>query len=122
MCIQRQGISNISGGVTAITLFLFVSMGMGCAGTHERTTTETTVTYPNKGVIYQKGQQTTRTVTTSDDQRNEEAVAISETTTTTTETKTEHPGVLSSTLHAVGYVISLPFIIIGGLFRIIFGG
>ncbi|HBG60656.1 MAG: hypothetical protein A2306_09900 [Omnitrophica WOR_2 bacterium RIFOXYB2_FULL_38_16] len=101
---------------------LLVSMVFGCASTNKTTTTETTVTYPNKGVIYHAGQHTTTTVTTSDDQQNKEIVEKSETTTTTTETKAEHPGVLSSTFHAVGYVISLPFIIIGGLFRIIFGG
>lgn len=97
----------------------FVLTGLGCAGTHKTTKTETTTTYPNKGVIYQGGQQTTTTITTSDDQK---AVAQKIETTTTTETKDEHRGVLGSTLHAIGYVISIPFIIIGGIFRTIFGG
>ncbi len=109
-------------GVYLCFTALLISIGFGCASTHKTTTTETTVTYPNKGVIYPGGQQTTTTVTTSDDQQNKEVMEKSETTTTTTETKAEHPGVLSSTFHAIGYVISLPFIIIGGLFRIIFGG
>lgn len=96
---------------------LFVSMGWGCASTNKTTKTETTVTYPNEGE-----QTTTTTVTTSGDRQNREIVEKSETTTTTTETKDGHPGILSSTFHAIGYVISLPFIIIGGVFRMIFGG
>ncbi len=92
-------------------ILLFVSMGLGCASTHKTTTTETTVTSPNKGVLYQRDQ--TNNVVTEKTET---------TTTTTTETKTEHPGVISSTFHAIGYVIALPFIIIGGLFRIMFGG
>lgn len=96
---------------------LLVPMVIGCASTHKTTTIEKTVTYPNKGVIYHGGQQTI-----SDEQQNTEARESDDTTITTTETKTEQSGVLSSTLHAIGYVIALPFIIIGGVFRIIFGG
>ena len=104
------------GIITALTFIILT--GSGCAGTHKTTTTETTTTYPNKGVIYQGDQQTITTVTTSDDQEVVEKVE----TTTTTETKDKHPGVLGSTFHAIGYVISIPFIIIGGVFRTIFGG
>jgi hypothetical protein len=45
-------------------------------------------------------------------------VEKSETTTTTTETKAEHPGIISSAFHAIGNVISLPSVIIGGLSQI----
>lgn len=103
---------------------LFIFMGLGCASAYKTTKTETTVNHPNKGMIYQGERKSTTTVSTAGDHRNEDAVEISETTTTTTttETKAEHPGILSSTFHAIGYVIALPFIIIGGLFRMIFGG
>ncbi|MFA5059188.1 MAG: hypothetical protein WC676_00975 [Candidatus Omnitrophota bacterium] len=99
---------------------IFVFAG-GCASAHKTTTTETTVTtYPavsqeqkdfsNKGYI-------TR-------QQDESVSQESETTTTitTTDTETERPGVISSTFHAIGYVLAIPFIIIGGLFKMIFGG
>ena len=89
---------------------LFVSMGSGCASTRKTTTTETTVTYSDEAAA-KEGEQNKGVV-----------VETSETTTTTTGTKPERPGVISSTFHAIGYVIALPFIIIGGLFRIIFGG
>jgi len=109
-----------SRGIIRVFLFIFVLalVGAGCASTHKTTTTETTVsTYPaanqeqrigNSGYI----------VRTQDN----EVVERSETTATTTETKAERPGIISSTFHAIGYVIALPFIIIGGLFRILFGG
>ncbi|OGX05917.1 MAG: hypothetical protein A2Z88_02455 [Omnitrophica WOR_2 bacterium GWA2_47_8] len=100
-------------GVYLGLIILFVSMGMGCASTHKTTKTETTVTTyspadreNNKGYIAQ--------------QQDTPISEKSETTTTTTEAKAEHPGILSSTLHAIGYVVSLPFIIVGGLLRMIF--
>jgi len=96
---------------------LIVSVGLGCASTHKTTTTETTTTYPNEAAAYEGEQRTTTNVP-----HNKGYLYKSETTETTTETKTERPGVLSSTLHAIGYVMALPFIIVGGLFRIIFGG
>lgn len=114
-----RGKNNCQAGIGIITTFtLIILTGSGCSGTHKTTKTETTTTYPNKGVVYQGGQQATTPVTTSDDQ---EAVA-KVVTTSTTETKDEHPGILGATLHAIGYVISIPFIIIGGVFRTIFGG
>lgn len=101
---------------------LFIFMGFGCASTHKTTKTETTVTYPDGAVgNVGNGGNYYRTTTSSGDDQNRGVVKKSETT-TTTETKAEHPGVLSSTLHAIGYVIALPFIIVGGLFKIIFGG
>jgi hypothetical protein len=78
----------------------------GCASTHKTTRTDTAVTYSSEAPV----------------QDNAPVVEKSQTTTTTTDTKTEHPGVVGSTLHAVGYVLVLPFIIVGGLFRILFGG
>ena len=100
-------------------LFLFVVIGAGCASTHKTTTTKTTVTYPadegNKGYL-----KNTTTVGTSNDQQNNPVTQKSETTTTTSETKTGHPGILSSTLHAIGWVIALPFKLVGGLIGWIF--
>lgn len=98
-------------------ILLFVALGLGCSSTHKTTTTETIVTYPNGG-----DPKTTTAVSTAGDQQNRGVIEKSETSTTTTETKSDNPGILSSTLHAVGYVIALPFIIVGGLLRIIFGG
>jgi len=110
----------IKGSVYLGSIILFASIGSGCAST-QKTTTETTVTYPNKVVVNEvvdhEGEQTTTTTTVvaaGDEQR--------ETTTTATETKAANPGIISSTFHAIGYVIVLPFIIIGGVFRMIFGG
>ncbi len=104
--------------ISIFLLFLAVFlMGQGCAGTSKTTKTETTVTYPNDA-----GQKTTTTVSTSGDEQNNGVVGNSEPAATTTDVKDEHPGIISSTFHAIGYVISIPFIIIGGLFRIIFGG
>jgi len=102
-------------------LILIILLITGCANTHKITRTERIVTNNNKGMIYPSGQQTTTTITTSDEQQNKKIVETSETT-TTTETKAEQPGILGSTLHAIGYVISIPFIIIGGVLRTIFGG
>ena len=83
-------------------------MVSGCASTHKTTKTETTVAYPNEAVG-------------DEEEQEREMVENTETTTTTTETtKADSPGVLSSTVHAIGYVLSLPFIIVGGLLRAIF--
>ena len=99
-----------------LTLLVAV-MGLGCAGTHKTTTTETVVAYPGGG-----DQVTTTEVSTSADQQNSGVIEKSVTSTTTTDTKSENPGILGSTLHAIGYVIALPFKIVGGLVRMIFGG
>ena len=93
----------------------FVLIGAGCASTHKTTTTETTATYPNEG-----NQQTTTTGSASGDQQNQGVAQKSETTTTTTKTPSEHPGILSSTVRAIGWVIALPFRLVGGLIGWIF--
>jgi len=102
-------------------VIIFVSM-VGCASTHKTTRTETTVTYPNEPVGVEGERTVTTTVVTSDEGYEQGAVEKSETTTETTETKSENPGVISSTFHAIGYVLVLPFLIIGGVLRILFGG
>ena len=107
----------VRNGVYFGLAILLVSMGLGCASTDKTTKTETVVTYPNEGE-----QEVTTTVTTSGNLENREVAEKSETTTTTTQTKDEHPGILGSTFRAIGYVISIPFIIVGGVFRMIFGG
>ena len=85
-----------------LVLFALVVMGAGCAGTHKTTKTTTEVT--------------------SNEQQNNPVVQKSETTTTTidTETKSERGSVLGSTVHAIGWVIALPFRLIGGLIGWIF--
>lgn len=99
---------------------LFVFVGLGCASTHKTTKTETVVTQSNDATANEVGQNTKTTVT-SNDQQNKGVVNKSETTTTTTETKAAgHPGILSSTVHAIGWVIALPFRLIGGLIGWIF--
>jgi len=96
---------------------LFISVGCGCASTHKTTTTETIVTTSpaadqeqevrsNRGYII--GHQ------------GETVVEKSETTTSTTETNSGHPGILSSAVHAIGWVIALPFRLVGGLIEWIF--
>jgi len=99
---------------------LFVFVGLGCASTHKTTKTETVVSQSNGVATNPAGQNTVTTVTTTGDQQNRAVVEKSETTTTTTENKGGHPGILSSTVHAIGWVIALPFRLIGGLIGWIF--
>jgi hypothetical protein len=95
---------------------LFVLVGLGCASTHKTTQTETVVTSSDQTVTSQGKQGQTTVVTTSP------AVQSSQTTNTTTETikPVGHPGILSSTVHAIGWVIALPFRLVGGLIGWIF--
>lgn len=97
---------------------VLVFMGLGCAGTRKTTTTETVVTRStdtpadvgqNKGVVYSRDTSAATSETTE-----------TTTTTETTETKSGHPGLLSSTVHAIGWVIALPFRLVGGLIGWIF--
>lgn len=100
---------------------LFVFVGLGCASTRKITKTETVVTQSNDTTANKVGQNTAATVSTSSDQQNKGIVNKSDTTTTTTETKAAgHPGILSSTVHAIGWVIALPFRLVGGLIGWIF--
>ena len=99
-----------------VLTILFFSVGLGCASTQEIKKTETIVTYPNEAAVNDGEQRTTTTVSTSAVAKNKEVVEK------TSELKAEHPGIISSTFHAIGYVIALPFIIIGGVLRMIFGG
>ncbi len=105
-----------------ITLFLCVVMGVGCVSAHKTTkttTTRTTLTCPtedgNRGYL-----KNTTMVVSSGDQQNNPVTKETETTTINTETKTEHHGILGSTLHAIGWVIALPFRLVGGLIGWIF--
>ncbi len=109
--------TNLKKSIYVGFVVVFVSFGFGCASTQKTTKTETTTTYPdqvsgNKGYLGNSS-------ASSDDQK---AVVEKTETTTTTEAKPENPGILSSTIHAIGYVLELPFLLVGGLFRIIFGG
>lgn len=99
-----------------LTMF-FVLMGAGCASMHKTTTTETTVTTsPYAGQEQEVGNNRGYIIGHQD----ETVVEKSETTTTTTEANPGHPGILSSTVHAIGWVIALPFRLIGGLIGWIF--
>ena len=95
----------IAGAFSGLIL-VFVLIGAGCSSTTQTTKTQTTVTSPDGNSGNSNGE--------------DGAVSKSETTTTTTEAPHDSPGVLSSTLHAVGYVLALPFIIVGGLLKMIF--
>lgn len=100
---------------------LFVFVGLGCASTRKTTKTETVVTQSNDTTTNEVGQNTETTVTSSGDQQNKGVVNKSETTTTTSETRPAgHPGLISSTIHAIGWVIALPFRLVGGLIGWIF--
>jgi hypothetical protein len=90
---------------------LFVFVVLGCASTRKTTKTETVVTQSN-AAPNPEGQNTASTVSTSTDKQT--------TTSTTTENKGGHPGIISSTVHAIGWVIALPFRLIGGLIEWIF--
>jgi hypothetical protein len=102
----RQRVKYFKGSIYFSLIVLFLCVGTGCTSTHKTTTTETTVNNPNEPVYSGTPSSTTETTTT----------------TTDTETKAEHPGVLGATFHAIGYVLSLPFIVIGGVIKTIFGG
>ncbi len=85
-------------------IVVFILIGSGCSSTTQTTKTQTTATSPDSNSSHGE----------------DGAVLESETTTTTTEATHDSPGILSSTLHAVGYVLALPFIIVGGLLKMIF--
>ena len=98
---------------------LFVFVGLGCASTHKTTKTETVVTQSNNTKTNEAGKNT-ETITSSD-QQNKGVVNKSDKTTTTTEARPAgHPGLISSTIHAIGWVIALPFRLVGGLIGWIF--
>ncbi len=99
----------------------------GCAHRTKITKIETTTVnhdIDNGGYVYKTRtndattvtEKTVTTTTTSTDTGHE---AKPESTTTTQETKPQR-GILSSTVHAIGYVIALPFRIVAGIFRFIF--
>ena len=63
---------------------------------------------------------TTTTRTEQQQQGSDEASVRTETTTTEKEHEGPHLGVISGTIHAIGWVLALPFRIVGGLIRVIF--
>lgn len=108
----RSGFKN---GAFLVLSVLYVFVGLGCTSTHKTTKTETTVTQSNDAVANDTGVKSATTESASKDQQS------SATTTTTKETKPAgHPGILSSTVHAIGWVIALPFRLVGGLIGWIF--
>jgi hypothetical protein len=103
-------------------ILIIVVMVSGCASHHQSIKTESTTLYPH-GALAEEAEQNTKTsVHLSGNDHNRKDGEVLQTTTVTTETQTEHPGVLGSMFHAIGYVISLPFVMVGGLIKIIFGG
>ncbi len=100
---------NIFTGV-ALLAFILIS---GCATTHKTTTTTETTERSDSSQAEKKS------VSTDSNQPNT-TVVEKNTTTTTSETKPEHTGLLGGIFHVIGSVIALPFIFIGGLFRMIF--
>jgi phage tail sheath gpL-like len=129
----KYGFKN--GAYLGLGMFLIV-VGSGCASTHKTTKTETatTVTKSTDAVVNDAGEKTVTTVSTTGDPQNKTVTTVSTTgdpqnksvvstsqaTTATTETKPGHPGLISSTVHAIGWVIALPFRLIGGLIGWIF--
>jgi hypothetical protein len=93
---------------TGLVVLFLVSMGAGCASTHKTTTTttQTTVQSPSKEVVSDNTDQT--------------VVEKNKTTTTSTETKPRETGIIGGLFHIIGSVIAFPFIVIGGLLRMIF--
>jgi hypothetical protein len=63
---------------------------------------------------------TTTTTRTVDQQGGDETAERTETTTTEKEHEGPHLGIISGTIHAIGWVLALPFRIVGGLIRLIF--
>lgn len=106
-----------------LVLFLFAVIGAGCASTHKTTkttTTKTTATYPadegNKGYL----KNSTRVAASNDQQDNLVTQESETTTSTSTEAKAGHQSILGTTLHAIGWVIALPFRLVGGLIGWVF--
>lgn len=97
----------------------FVLAGLGCTSTRKTTKTETVVTQSNDAATNEVGHNSATTVSTSD-QQGEGSMEKSRTTTTSETKAAGHPGILSSTVHAIGWVIALPFRLIGGLIGWIF--
>ena len=90
-----------------IALLSVVALGPGCATQSKTTTSETITTYPESNAA-------------GAEQPPEQSVAVEKEKTTTTETKDEPRGVLSTTVHVVGEIITLPFRIVGELISAIF--
>lgn len=102
-----------------LVVLLFCVVSAGCASTQKTTKTTTTETYSTEGE--NKGYLRDSTTTnTSDTQQVSQVSEKTETTTTTSDKKPEHHSILGSTLHAIGWVIALPFRLVGGLIGWIF--
>ena len=80
-----------------LALWLALGAGSGTISCSSQTTTTRTVEHPGNS-------DTTTETTTTEEQ----------------ETHGPEVGIISGTIHAIGYVLSLPFRIVGGLISIIF--
>ena len=89
-------------------VILLAVIGAGCASANKTTKTTTVVTSNDQqnNPSTQKSESYTNTAT--------------ETTATTTTQNAEHQSILGATLHAVGWVLALPFRLVGGLIGWIF--
>ena len=65
---------------------------------------------------------TTTTTRTTEQPSTESGTTVQTTETKTTESQTSGPGVgiLSGTIHAIGFILALPFKLVGGLIQLIF--
>jgi hypothetical protein len=94
-----------------LVILLTTGLGLGCASSTKTTKTETTTIAP-QGTALVSPEQTSGEATVVEQERT--------TTTETTETDDHSGGVLSTIVDGIGFVISLPFRIVGGLVSAIF--
>ena len=87
---------------------VFILLGAGCASTHKTTTTETTVRTQDSNTVTEGMAQPSTTVVAKTD------------TTTTTSTPPRQDGILGATFHVIGTILAFPFVVIGGLLKMIF--
>jgi hypothetical protein len=72
------------------------------------------------GVVTTTASAETTTTETIERPSHERVVETEKETTETKESNGAHYGIISGTVHAVGWVLALPFRIVGGLIRLIF--
>jgi hypothetical protein len=112
---ERSCYFNIKGWAGA-SLLTLIFLGSGCATTHRTTVTETTLEYPNEDISQM---QESGSVENSSN-GTEETVVERKTTTTTTDIEPKRTGILGGIFNVIGSIVSFPFVVIGGLFRMIF--
>jgi hypothetical protein len=126
---QDQGLNRSQKKLFSVLIGLMLVTGFMTSCASSTTTTRTTTAATpdtssnnSKVVVRDTGDQVKTTVYNDGNHGNVTHPAATEKTveTRTTTSTGESPGILSSTVHAVGYVISLPFRLVAGLIRLIF--